>query len=343
MNASNVIIMHLSQRLPVLNVHLESNCDYVSLAQERTLLNIVRSHAVAPFGLAHHFDDIMTWEDFKRWVPLQRALVEPARLMVDESKTLMKHSAVLESLGYVSAREFTWDAWFDLRRSLAQAIHSLPIGRQLTFDTAIEILLHECQNRCIEVLIGPTHWVTALFSHFRSAGYTNIAAPRACAAVFEDLRLVIAVSHSSFNDRTLIAELGRGSWSVPVLRAYATPDGISIGIETAANSGVFALLSSAGAFFEFIPQSAPNNEQQRLPLWQVECGELYTLCLTTRRGLFGHVTNQYVRFMPTAWTSEVTHDSNAPVAHGSSLILDERWAAVAPGCTLWQSNSVFEC
>jgi len=315
----------------------------VQIAQTRVLWNLVRRFESSPFGVVHGFADVESIRDYQERVPVQRCKLDPPALKARELFPIAHSATAGTKLGSLADIVSPSGGWLDLEYCVRQLMQTTSTLGDESYNTAMDQIVELFGQRSVEVLVGPMDWLPDVFTRLHDTRRSpGLGAGNWPALAWPDLRVVIGTSSGYAPTADIVRDsLARRDPAMSLISAYQTPDGIIAGIETAPGTGIYRLLPSAGVFFEFV--DSPSTEACiRLPLHETRCGNAYEMCVSTKRGIFAHLTGLRVTFVPQAPPTEPRPVANR-MASGRLHDHAARNLGAHLPFTSWDQDAVYWC
>lgn len=167
------------------------------------------------------------------------------------------------------------------------------------YDKKLERIAECYFDHDVRAIAGTTCWFSILFdkllAHARERGF-QVQSVR---EIWPNLRVLLGGGVSAAPYLPIIRErMGRDD--VVLVDTYnATEGGIFATTDHSGEPGML-MVPDRGVFFEFVPVSQVDDPwPTRVPLWEVETGQLYAMHVTTPSGLYSYRMGDLVRFTST--------------------------------------------
>lgn len=170
-----------------------------------------------------------------------------------------------------------------------------PIRDIEDYDKKLSIIAESYLDHDVRALSGTTCWFSILFDRALAAAKARGRNVSTVQEIWPNLRGLFGGGVHAEPYRKLIDErVGR---PVTLIDNYnATEGGIYAVTDRRGESGMM-MVPDRGVFFEFVHRSeAGKPNAKRVPLWEVEIGEEYSVVVTTCSGLFAYAIGDFVRF-----------------------------------------------
>ncbi len=179
----------------------------------------------------------------------------------------------------------------------------LPRGEMMTigdYNVKMRMIAEAYLDHDVGALTGTTCWFPVLFEAVLRVAAERGRAETTIGEIWPNLRVLIGGGVSAAPYLPLLRRL-IGSDNFTLVDTYnATEGGIYAASDFSGNPGML-MLPHRGTFFEFVPMEERGNANpKRVPLWQVEVGQAYSIVVTTSAGLYAYELGDIVRFTSTA-------------------------------------------
>jgi hypothetical protein len=159
------------------------------------------------------------------------------------------------------------------------------IKEMAQYDAKLDAMAQRYLDWDIRAVAGTTCWFQLLFEKVLQAARRRGRSVRSVSEVWPNLRVLLGGGVSAEPYLPILRRLV-GRDEVTLVDTYnATEGGLYAATDHTGAPGM-PMLPHRGTFFEFVPlQDRDMSRPRRLPLWQVQPGELYSIVVTTVSGL----------------------------------------------------------
>ncbi len=197
------------------------------------------------------------------------------------------------------------------------------------WEAKIDRIARETMQQNITSLLGVPTWTVVLIEKiFEITGKDNLA------DIWPNLELYIHGGVSFEPYRELFNQLIRKN-GMHYLETYNASEGF-FGIQDQMASNELLLMLNYGIFFEFIPisSSGDDEEENAIPVWEVEKDRQYAIVITTNGGLWRYKIGDTLRFtsldpLRFRLTGRTQHFINT---FGEEVIVENAESAIAKAC-----------
>lgn len=167
------------------------------------------------------------------------------------------------------------------------------------YNQKMRLIAETYMDHDVGALTGTTCWFPVLFETVLQVAAERGRRANGIADIWPNLRVMIGGGVSAEPYLPVLRRLmGRNDFTL-VDTYNATEGGIYAASDFSGEPGML-MLPHRGTFFEFVPlDERESPAPTRVPLWQVQLGQPYSIVVTTTSGLFAYELGDIVRFTST--------------------------------------------
>ncbi len=170
-----------------------------------------------------------------------------------------------------------------------------PIREIADQDARLRAIVDVYLDHDVRVVAGTTCWFTVLFDRLLEEARARGRDVSTVRDVWPNLRGLLGGGVRASSYRKLLEE--RAGGPITLVDTYNATEGGCFAVTDRNGEDGMAIIPDRGVFFEFVPRAEHGRpDARRVPLWEVERGEDYSVALATSSGLFGYLIGDVVRF-----------------------------------------------
>jgi hypothetical protein len=163
------------------------------------------------------------------------------------------------------------------------------------YEEKLRIIADRYLDHDVRAVAGTTCWFSLLFEQVLAAARARGRHVGSVAQLWPNLRVLFGGGVAATPYLPVIRRL-IGRSDVALVDTYnATEGGVYAASDLPSGNGML-VVPHRGVFFEFVPIETRLRVQDRVPLWEVEPGRLYSIVVTTASGLYAYELGDIVRF-----------------------------------------------
>ncbi len=169
------------------------------------------------------------------------------------------------------------------------------------YDAKLERIADRYLDHDVRMVTGTTCWFSLLFDKLLDAARRRGRHVDTVSELWPNLRVFLGGGVAAGPYLPVIRErMGRDD--VALIDTYnATEGGVYASTPFEPGLSGMLVIPHRGVFFELVPlEERGRSDARRVPLWEVETGQMYAIVVTTSSGLYSYELGDIVRFTSTA-------------------------------------------